>query len=68
VVKAESAGRNAIDPERLEGVMERGWLEITSVLSRQISRALPTAEAAADLLAELKLLPLLTAGDAGLNN
>ena len=60
-------------PERLEAVMERGcraegvllvpdlcWLEITSVLSRQISRALLTAEEAADLLAELQRLPLRT--------
>ena len=60
-------------PERLEAVMPRGggaagsrsvlagcWLEITSVLSRQISRALLTAEEAADLLAELQRLPLRT--------
>jgi hypothetical protein len=60
-------------PERLEVVMERGcrgeglllvpdlcWLEITSVLSRQISRGLLTAEEAADLLTELQRLPLRT--------
>ena len=60
-------------PDRLEAVMERGcrgegvllvpdlcWLEITSVLSRQISRALLSAEEAADLLAELQRLPLRT--------
>jgi predicted nucleic acid-binding protein len=60
-------------PERLEAVMERGcrgegvllvpdlcWLELTSVLSRQISRALLTAEEATDLLAELQRLPLRT--------
>ncbi len=60
-------------PERLEAVMERGgrgegvllvpdlcWLEITSVLSRQISRALLNAEEATDLLAELQRLPLRT--------
>jgi len=57
-------------PERLEAVMERGcrgegvllvpdlcWLEITSVLSRQISRALLTAEEAADLLADCSGCP-----------
>ena len=60
-------------PDRLEAVMERGcraegvllvpdlcWLEITSVLSRQISRALLSAEEAADLLTELQRLPLRT--------
>lgn len=60
-------------PERLEAVMERGcrgeevllvpdlcWLEITSVLSRQISRALLSAEEAVELLAELQRLPLRT--------
>lgn len=60
-------------PERLEAVMERGcrgegvllvpdlcWLELTSVLSRQISRTLLSAEEAADLLAELQRLPLRT--------
>ena len=60
-------------PERLEAVMELGcrgegvllvpdlcWLEITSVLSRQISRGLLTAEEAADLLTELQRLPLRT--------
>ena len=60
-------------PERLEAVMERRcraegvllvpdlcWLEITSVLSRQISRALLSAEETADLLAELQRLPLRT--------
>jgi predicted nucleic acid-binding protein len=60
-------------PERLEAVMERGcrgvgvllvpdlcWLELTSVLSRQISHALLSAEEATDLLAELQRLPLRT--------
>ncbi len=60
-------------PERLKAVMERGcrgegvllvpdlcWLEITSVLSRQISRALLSADEAADLLAELQRLPMRT--------
>ncbi len=60
-------------PDRLEAVMERGcrgeglllvpdlcWLEITSVLSRQISRAVLSADEAAELLAELHRLPLRT--------
>lgn len=66
-------------PASLEAVMERGcrgaatvlvpdlcWLEITSVLSRQISRTLLTAEEATDLLAEMGRLPLRTLATADL--
>lgn len=66
-------------PPSLEAVMERGcrggaqllvpdlcWLEITSVLSRQISRTLLSAEEALDLLAEIRLLPLRTLATADL--
>jgi predicted nucleic acid-binding protein len=60
-------------PERLEAVMERGcrgeglllvpdlcWLEMTSVLSRQISGAVLSADEAPELLAEPQRLPLRT--------
>jgi predicted nucleic acid-binding protein len=51
---------NDLPPQGLPLVPDLCWLEITSVLSRQISRALLNAKEAADLLSELQRLPLRT--------